>query len=198
MLICLRVGQVLTLTFAFTTTVSQFTVDFALTHTHSLAQSTFQTNRVSLSLIFSCIASIASCISSPLLNLDFLPGPILGVGEKRRKQTSLKSYYFARLRSQTVPRAEGSCFLGFTPSCRSAAGGPAPLLIKRRFPPGSPCGVRRKRANALSHLCLTLLCLLLFLFVFAQTCTAQDAHHLLKPLQGVEPKERVLFCHCFC
>ena len=118
------------------------------THAHSLAQSTFQTNRVSLSLIFSCIASIASCISSPLLNLDFLPGPILGVGEKRRKRTSLKSYYFALLCTHTVPCAQGSCFLGFTPSCRPAAGGLAPCpLLSVGCLPGPVRGVREKKAR---------------------------------------------------
>ena len=64
MLICLRVGQVLTLTFAFTTTVSQFTVDFALTHTLWLNQLSKQT--VSLFLSFA-LALQALHLASRLL-----------------------------------------------------------------------------------------------------------------------------------
>ena len=110
--------------------------------------------------------------------LAFPPGSHRGVGRKRRKQlTSLKFCYFALRCAHTVPSAPGSHFLGFTPRCRPAAGGPAPSLTKSRFPPVSVCGVGRKRArDALSQFCLTLFCLL-FLLVFAQTYTTQDAQH---------------------
>ena len=62
------------------------------THTHTLLGSINFQNKpfLSLSLIFSCVASIAFCVSFPLLNLDFLPGPILGVGEKRGGANLLK------------------------------------------------------------------------------------------------------------
>ena len=180
-------------------TVADFCQCLSLRHCHCRTFTLLLAQLSNKPFLFSqcALACIASCISSSLLILACPLGSHCGVEGKRRERTSLKFCHFALLCTHTVPCAQGSYSLGFTPSCRPAAGGPAPLLIKRRFPPGSPCGVRRKRANALSHLCLTLLCLLLFLFVFAQTCTAQDAHHLLKPLQGVEPKERVLFCHCF-
>ena len=138
------------------------------------------------------LACIASCISSFLLILACPLGFHFRGEGKRRERTSLKFCHFALLCAHTVPCAQGSYSLGFTPSCRPALGGPAPLFIKSRFPLGSPCGVRMKRANALSHTCLTLFCVFLFSFVFAQTCTAQDAH-FCKPLQGVEPKERVFF-----
>ena len=151
-------------------TVADFCQCLSLHHCHCCTftlrfGSTFQTNHFSQFLLH----SILHCISSSLLILEFLPGSYQGVGEKRGSETPSKFYYFTLLCTHTVPCAQGSYSLGFTPSCRPAAGGPAPLLIKRRFPPGSPCGIRRKRANALSHLCLTLFCLLLFLFVFAQT-----------------------------
>ena len=144
---------------------------FAHTFSAQLANSLNQTVFL---FIFSCIASI-SCItsfSSLHLTLEYLPGPI-GVREKRRKLTSLKFHHFARRCSQTVPRAPGSYSLGFTPSCRPTAGGPAPhTLFKCRFPPGSVCGVGRKRAReALSFLCLTLLFSLLR---FPQTILTQE------------------------
>ena len=60
-----------------------------------------------------CIASLASSLS--LMQLAFPPGSHRGVGRKRRKRPSLKFYSFARRCSQTVPRAPGSCSLGFTP-----------------------------------------------------------------------------------
>ena len=128
---------------------------------HTLAQSGKLAKQTVFLFIFSCIASI-SCVtsfSSVHLTLECPLGSHSGVEGKRRKRTSLKFLHFARLRSQTVPRAEGSYSLGFTPSCRPTAGGPAPFtLLKCRFPPGSVCGVGRKRAReALSLLCLTLL-----------------------------------------
>ena len=84
------------------------------THTHSLAPSTFQTNRVSFSLICSCIASLASCLSLSLMLLAFLPGPKLGVREKRSSEAPEISY-FARPCCH-IPTTGGSYFLGFTPA----------------------------------------------------------------------------------
>ena len=141
-----------------------------------------------VSLNFSCIAACISCITSSLLTLAYLPGSHRGVGQKRGSETPEKLSYFARPCAQTVPSARGSSFLGFTPRCRPAAGGPAPSLIKCRFPPGSPCGVRRKRAIALSQFCLTLFFLLLFLLVFAQAPAAKHTHTRTEPMKNV----------CFC
>ena len=143
--------------------------------THTLAQSGKLAKQTVFLFIFSCVASI-SCISSFSslhLRLECPLGSHSGVEGKRRKLPSLKFHHFPRRCSQTVPRAPGSLSLGFTPSCRPAAGGPAPYtLFNCRFPPGSVCGVGRKRAReALSLLCLTLLFSLLR---FPQTILTQE------------------------
>ena len=138
------------------------------------------------SLIFSCIAS---CISS-LMQLAFPSGSQKGVGGKRRSGSPFLPF---ALPCCQIPTAGGYPFLGFTPCPRPRVRGPAPyLLTKLGFLPSSFHGVGEKTASRAVSL-LSLFCLLLFLFVFAQTRTAQDALHLLKPLQGVEPKERVFF-----
>ena len=131
------------------------------TFTLFLAQFIFQT----VSLNFSCIACI-SCILHHLFSTNSRFPSWLPPGskeEEEQQQGSLKFRHFALPCAHIVPSARDSSFLGFTPRCRPAAGGPTPLLTKGRFPPGSVCGVGRKRAIALSSLCQTLFCLL-FLF----------------------------------
>ena len=121
------------------------------TFTNTLAQLLNQTTCLSLfALAVSCLASLLAS----LILLVFLPGPLQGVGEKRSK---LRFFYLARLYLQ-IPQVGGFLFLGFTPSCRPAAGGPTPLLlIKLGFLPGPVCGVREKKASrALSFLALLL------------------------------------------
>ena len=81
------------------------------TFTLLLARFIFQT----VSLNFSCIAACISCILSPLLILDFLPGSYRGVGQKRGSETPENISYFALRCAHTVPSAPGSFFLGFTP-----------------------------------------------------------------------------------
>ena len=120
--------------------------------TNALAQLLNQTACLSLfALASSCLASLFAS----LILLVFLPVPLQGVGEKRSK---LRFFYLlARLYLQ-IPQVGGFLFLGFTPSCRPAAGGPTPLLLtKLGFPPGPVCGVREKKASrALSFLALLL------------------------------------------
>ena len=136
------------------------------------------------SLIFSCIASIASCILSPLLTLVFPPGSLWGVGRKRGSETPVKISYFSRLCCH-IPTAGGLSFLGFTPCPRPRVRGPAHhLLLRVGLLPGSFHGVGEKTASrAVSF--LVLFCLL-FSTVFAQALAAQHTH--------LEPRIFVCFC----
>ena len=117
-----------------------------------------------------------------------LPGPFKGVREKKGSKTLLQIFYFALLCLQ-IPQVGGSSFLGFTPRCRPATGGPAPLLLtKLGFPSGSFQGVGGKRASeALSFLAVFSL-VFLFLLVFAQT----NAHGTLG---DTEPHREVFLYH---
>ena len=143
--------------------------------THILAQFN---QTVSLSLFaLATLASTALHASSSPLSLTLercLPGPFKGVGEKRSSETLLKISYFTRLCLQ-IPQVGGSSFLGFTPRCRPAAGGPAPLpLPKLGFPSGSFQGVGGKRASEALSLLAVFSLIFLFLLVFAQTNTRGD------------------------
>ena len=175
-------------------TVADFCQCLSLHHCHcrtfTLLLAQLSNKPFLFSLIFSCMAS---CISS-LMQLAFPSGSQKGVGGKRRSGSPFLPF---ALPCCQIPTAGGYPFLGFTPCPRPRVRGPAPyLLTKLGFLPSFFHGVGEKTASRAVSL-LSLFCLLLFLFVFAQTRTAQVALHLLKPLQGVEPKERVLFCHCF-
>ena len=161
------------------------------THTHALAQ-LFQT--VSLSLFaLATLASIALLASSSSSSLSLilercLPGPFKGVREKRSSKTPLKISYFTRLCLQ-IPQVGGSSFLGFTPRCRPAVGGPAPLpLIKLGFPSGSFQGVGGKRASEALSLLAVFSLIFLFSLVFAQT-NAQGT------LGDTEPHRKVFLYH---
>ena len=161
------------------------------TFTLFLAQFIFQT----VSLNFSCIACI-SCILHHLFSTNSRFPSWLPPGskeEEEQQQGSLKLRHFARPCAQTVPSARGSSSIGFTPCPRPRVRGPAPtLLTKGRFPPGSVCGVGRKRAIALSSLCQTLFCLL-FLLVFAQAPAAQHTHARTEPMRTACPNEQWQF-----
>ena len=151
-------------------------------NTHILAQ-LFQT--VSLSLFTLASIALLASSSSLSLRLEFLPGSRKGVREKKGSETLLQIFDFARLCLQ-IPQVGGSLLLGFTPRCRPAAGGPAPLpLTKLGFPSGSFQGVGGKRASkALSFLAVFSL-IFLFLLVFAQTNALRDT----------EPHRRVFLYH---
>ena len=158
-------------------------------YTHILAQ-LLQT--VSLSL-FICSCNSCKHSTSCIFFLFFLsfsntslpPGSFQGVRGKKGGKTLLQIFDFALLCLQ-IPQAEGSFFLGFTPHCRLAVGGPAPLpLTKLGFPSGSFQGVGGKRASeALSFLAVFSL-IFLFLLVFAQTNAVGDT----------EPHREVFFYH---
>ena len=158
------------------------------THTHTPWLNYF---KPCLSFLLQLFASTAlHALSSSLsLMLDrCLPGPFKGVREKKGSKTFLHIFYLALLCLQ-IPQVGGSSFLGFTPRCRPAAGGPAPLpLTKLGFPSGSFQGVGGKRASeALSFLAVFSL-VFLFLLVFAQT----NAHGTLG---DTEPHREVFLYH---
>ena len=96
----------------------------------------FQTNRFS-PLLFSCIASIASSILSPLLTLVFPPGSLRGVRRKRSSRTPFKISYFSRLCCHiSIPDSRGSFILRLHPLPSTEGKGPgSSLALKGRIPP---------------------------------------------------------------
>ena len=111
--------------------------------THSLAQSIFKLNRVSFSLIFSCIACIALLASRLSSNTSFpLLAPTGSRRTKRSSETPSKISYFTRPCSH-IPRARGSSLLRLHPPLPTGSWGPDSftLLLKLGCPSGSFHGV---------------------------------------------------------